>query len=207
MKTLCTNAGVCRGIVGVLVAAAAMACSGRKEAAPPATTAPTQSTAAPATDTPIPPTASPNDALPEAVRKVMDKPFTGDFDALVARRSIRAAVTFNRTHYFIDKGQERGLTFETLKLFEKDLNDDLKTGNLKVHVVIVPMPRDQLYPALASGKVDMVAAMVTVRRSWRSRASRTPRNESGEVVVTGGRANIATRRSRRPEVFIRKEHL
>ena len=115
-----------------------------------------------ATDAPIPPTASPYDALPEPVRLVMDKPFTGDFDALVARRSIRVAVTFNRTHYFIDKGQERGLTYETLKLFEKDLNEDLKTGNLKVHVVIVPMPRDQLYAALASGKVDMVAAMVTV---------------------------------------------
>jgi hypothetical protein len=38
----------------------------------------------------------------------MDKPFTGDFDALVKRRSIRVGVTFNRTHYFIDKGQERG---------------------------------------------------------------------------------------------------
>jgi hypothetical protein len=32
-----------------------------------------------------------------------------------------------------------------LKLFENDLNADLKTGNLKVHVVIVPMPRGQLY--------------------------------------------------------------
>ena len=37
MKTLCTPAGVCRGIVGLLVAAAAMACSGGKEAAPPVT--------------------------------------------------------------------------------------------------------------------------------------------------------------------------
>ncbi len=29
--------------------------------------------------------------------------------------SIRVAVTFNRTHYFIDKGQERGLTYEALE--------------------------------------------------------------------------------------------
>ena len=36
-------------------------------------------------------------------------PFTGDFDAMVKRRAIRVGVTFNRTHYFIDKGQERGL--------------------------------------------------------------------------------------------------
>ena len=102
----------------------------------------------------------------------MDKPFTDDFDAMVKRRAIRVAVTFNRTHYFIDKGQERGLTYEALKSFETDLNTDAKTGNLKIHVVIVPMSRDQLYPALASGKVDMVAARpwpcsVPTARNWR----------------------------------------
>jgi membrane-bound lytic murein transglycosylase MltF len=37
-------------------------------------------------------------------------------------------VTFNRTHYFIDKAQEHGLAYESLKLFENDLNADLKTA-------------------------------------------------------------------------------
>ena len=120
------------------VVAVATACSGRQEATPAATPS--------AAEAPIPETVSPYDALPEAVRVVMDKPFTGDFDELVKRRAIRAGVTFNRTHYFIDKGQERGLAYESLKLFENDLNTELKTGNLKVHVVMVPMPRDQLYP-------------------------------------------------------------
>ena len=117
----------------------------------------------------------------------MDKPFTGDFDALVKRRAIRVGVTFNRTHYFIDKGQERGLAYESLKLFENDLNADLKTGNLKVHVVMVPMTRDQLYPALASGKVDMVAAMVTVtpEREKLVSFSEPTRTDVSEVVVTG----------------------
>ena len=203
MKTL-TQAGVCRGIVALLVAVAAMACSGRKEAAPPATAAAVPS----ATDAPIPPTTSPYDALPEAVRLVMDKPFTDDFDAMVKRRAIRVAVTFNRTHYFIDQGQERGLTYESLKLFENDLNADLKTGNLKVHVVIVPMSRDQLYPALASGKVDMVAAMVTVRPELEKLAafSEPTRTNVSEVVVTGpGAPPIATVDDLAgQEVFVRK---
>ena len=60
--------------------------------------------------------------------------FTGDLDEMVKRRVIRVGVTFNRTHYFIDKGQQRGLAYESIKLFEDDLNADLKTGNLKVHV-------------------------------------------------------------------------
>jgi membrane-bound lytic murein transglycosylase MltF len=185
MKTLCTHAGVCRGIVGLLVTVAT-ACSGGKETASPENAA-TSAVVSSATDAPIPPTTSPYDALPEAVQVAMDKPFTGDFDALVERRSIRAGVTFNRTHYFIDKGQERGLSYETLKMFEKDLNEDLKTGNLKVHVVLVPLSRDQLYAALVSGKVDMVAAMVTIRPELEKLAafSEPTRTNVSEVVVTG----------------------
>src|SRR6188472_4262304 len=63
---------------------------------------------------------TPYDVLPESVRLAVDKPFTGDFDEMIKRRSIRVAVTFNRTHYFIDKGRERGLTYESLKIFEDD---------------------------------------------------------------------------------------
>ena len=138
----------------------------------------------------------------------MDKPFTGDFDALVKRRSIRVGVTFNRTHYFIDKGQERGLTYQALKLFENDLNADLKTGNLKVNVVLVPMSRNQLYGALASGKVDMVAAMVTVRPELEKLAafSDPTRTNVSEVVVTGpGAPPITTVDDLAgQEVFVRK---
>ena len=142
------------------------------------------------------------------MRLSLDKPFTDDFDALVKRRSIRVGVTFNRTHYFIDKGQERGLTYEALKLFENDLNADLKTGNLKVHVVFVPMSRNQLYPALAGGKVDMVAAMVTVRPELEKLAafSDPTRTNVSEVVVTGpGAPAIATLDNLAgQEVFVRK---
>jgi hypothetical protein len=103
-----TQSRACRGVVALLVMAAATACTGQQETVPPATTSAATS---PAADAPIPDTASPLDALPEAVRLVVDKRFTDDFDAMVARRAIRVAVTFNRTHYFIDKGQERGVTY------------------------------------------------------------------------------------------------
>jgi membrane-bound lytic murein transglycosylase MltF len=200
MKTPCTRNAFCRAVVALLVVAAASACSGPKEATPAATPS--------AAEAPIPETASPFDALPEAVRLVLDKPFTGDLDALVKRRAIRVGVTFNRTHYFIDKGQEHGLTYESLKLFENDLNTDLKTGNLKVHVVMLPMPRDQLYAALASGKVDMVAAMVTVtpEREKLVSFSEPTRTNVSEVVVTGpGAPPIASVDDLAgQEVFVRK---
>jgi membrane-bound lytic murein transglycosylase MltF len=203
-----TTASLAKRLLPVLFVVAATACSGQKEDAPAATA--TSNTSATSTEdaTPIPPTPSPYDALPEEVRAVLNKPFTGDFDEMIKRRAIRVAVTFNRTHYFIDHGEERGLTFESLKLFENDLNADLKTGNLKVHVVILPMSREQLYPALASGKVDMVAAMVTVtpERETLVAFSEPTRTGVNEVVVTGpGAPPITTVDDLAgQEVFVRK---
>ena len=192
-------------LVLVLVVAVP-ACSPQQQEAPAA--AATTAATPPAGDAPIPPTATPYDALPEAVRTVIEKPFTGDFDEMVKRRSIRAGVVFNRTHYFIDKGQERGLAFESLKNFETELNGRLKTGNLKVHVVMVPMTRDQLYPALSSGKVDLVAAMVTVtpEREKLVAFSTPTRTNVSQVVVTGpGAPPIAALDDLAgQEVFVRK---
>ena len=167
----------------LLVAAAATSCSDRKAAAPAAAPAPPSAVE----DAPIPETSSPFDGLPEPARLALETPFTGDLDALVKRRAIRVAVTFNRTHYFVDRGQERGLAFEMLKRFEADLNQELKTHKAPVHVVIVPMSRAQLYPALASGKVDAVAAMVTVspERETRVAFSEPTRTNVSQVVVTG----------------------
>ena len=125
----------------------------------------------------------------------MDQVFTGDLDEMIQRRFIRVAVTFNRTHYFIDQGKERGLTYEALKTFEEDLNSDLKTGLLKVHVVIVPLSRPQLQRALLDGKVDMIAAMVTVtpEREKLVAFSLPTRTNVSQVVVTGpGAPPIAT---------------
>ena len=205
-----------RVIIVLLAVAGAAACSGQNTAAPPAAQqpssaaqpAPSAQPASAADDAPLPPAISPYDALPENARLIMNRPFTGDFDEMVKRRIIRFGVTFNRTHYFIDSGQERGLTAEYLRLFEDDLNKQLKTGNLKVHVVIVPMPRNQLYPALASGKIDAVAAMVTIRPEVEALAafSVPTRTNVSEVVVTGPDAPpIATVDDLAgKEVFIRK---
>src|SRR6185436_6500245 len=130
--------------VAVALVVAVSGCSNQQETAPAAGGV-TAELLPPANDAPIPPTPSPYDVLPDSVQAALDKPFMGDFDEMVKRRVIRVGVTFNRTHYFIDKGQERGITYEALKAFENDLNTELKTGNLKLHVVIMPLSRDLLY--------------------------------------------------------------
>jgi membrane-bound lytic murein transglycosylase MltF len=151
-------------IIAVWLVALTAACADPAAPVDPQSSAAQVASAPDAAEAPIPETASPYE-----------------------RRAIRVAVTFNRTHYFIDQGQERGLTYEALKSFETDLNTELKTGNLKVHVVLVPMSRDQLYPALTKGEVDMVAAMVAVRPELEALVAFSEPTRTGvsEVVVTG----------------------
>ncbi|HTY41196.1 MAG TPA: transporter substrate-binding domain-containing protein [Thermoanaerobaculia bacterium] len=86
----------------------------------------------------------------------------GDFDAMLERRLIRVLVPYSKTGYFIDRGMPRGTAVDAFKLFEDYLNQKYKTGNLRLHVVLVPMQRDNLAAALFDGRGDVVAASVTV---------------------------------------------
>jgi len=126
-------------------------------------------------------------ALPEDLRTIVDRPFSGDFDEIVKRRLIRVGAPFNRTYYFIDKGVQRGLSYEYAMLYEDQLNKRLKTGNLKVHVVLIPMSRDMLLPSLQNGKLDMAVAQLTVTPERQKIVDFTnpTRQNVDEIVVTG----------------------
>jgi membrane-bound lytic murein transglycosylase MltF len=171
------------GIFALCLLALCSACSSPEPAEPPVAAA---APAAPVEE-PLPPAVSPYDALPEEARSVLEQPFTGDLDAMVKRRLIRAGVVFNRTHYFVDQGQQRGLAYESLRLFEEQLNKRLNTGLLKVHVAFVPLSRDQLIPALLEGKVDVLAASLTMtpEREKLVAFSNPTRTGVSEIVVTG----------------------
>jgi membrane-bound lytic murein transglycosylase MltF len=146
--------------------------------------------------------------LPAESRKVLDQPFLGDLDEMVKRRLIRAGVVFSRTHYFIDKGTQRGISYEAIRLFEEEINKRLKTGLLKVHVAIVPLTRDQLFPALEAGKVDFVAAALTItpeRRKIANFSTPTRVNVSEMVVTAADVPGVATPDDLSGrEVFVRK---
>jgi len=133
------------------------------------------------------PTERPLEALPDAIRQRADRLFTGDLDGMVERQVIRAGVPFNRTFYFIDKGQPRGLSYEYMTLFEDKLNERLKASGKHVYVVLLPMPQDALLPALNAGKLDLVAAQLTDTPERRKLVafSNPTRPNVNEVVVTG----------------------
>jgi membrane-bound lytic murein transglycosylase MltF len=58
---------------------------------------------------------------------VVFRPWTGDWDGIVKRRTLRVVVAYSRTFYFVDKGTQRGITYEAFKGFEDDVNKRLKT--------------------------------------------------------------------------------
>ncbi len=96
-------------------------------------------------------------ALPRA-----NTPWKGDLDGMAARRVIRVLVVYSKTFYFLDGPQQRGLTYELLKEFETFVNRQYKTKTLKIQLVIIPVARDELLPALLEGRADLAAANLTV---------------------------------------------
>ncbi|MBC8177987.1 MAG: transporter substrate-binding domain-containing protein [Deltaproteobacteria bacterium] len=94
--------------------------------------------------------------------KLLDQKWTGDFDEMVKRRVIRALVTFSKTNYFLDGFDKGGVTYEVLKKFEKYINKKLKRKHLKIHLLVIPVKRDQLIPALIEGRGDIAAASLTI---------------------------------------------
>ena len=113
--------------------------------------------------------------------------WTGDFDGMVERRVIRALVTYNKTFYFLDGEEQRGLACEALALFEEAVNRELGTGHPRVEVLIVPVSRHRLVPALVEGWGDIAAAglSVTEERLELVDFSNPVFKGVSEVVVTG----------------------
>jgi membrane-bound lytic murein transglycosylase MltF len=127
---------------------------------------------------------------------------------MAKRRLIRAGVPYNRMFYFIDNGTQRGLAYEYLKVFEDEINKKYKTGNLKIHVVIIPASRDALMRDLKDGKLDIVVAQLTVTPERQALVdfSNPTRRDVDEVVVTApGTDNVSTAADLSGrEVFVRK---
>ncbi len=194
-------------LVGALVGGGA-GCGGGKPAAPAAEK--TAAKPAAEAEAALPPSQL-ETQLNEATREALLTPFTGDLDQMVKRRLVRVGVTFNRTFYFVDKGVQRGIAYEYGRLVEDRLNarfNPQKKDDQKIHVFFVPLPRDMLFSALVDGKVDMVAAQVTVRPALEKFVDFTnpTRMNVSEIVVTGpGGPTIASLQDLSGQtVFVRK---
>jgi membrane-bound lytic murein transglycosylase MltF len=91
-----------------------------------------------------------------------EKVWTGDWDAMVQRKKIRVLVPYSKTFYFLDGATQRGISYEGMQAFEKWVNKKLGTGHLKVHVIMIPTARDELFTGLVAGKGDIALGNITI---------------------------------------------
>src|SRR5262249_22603401 len=106
--------------------------------------------------------------------------------------------------------QPQGISHDALKAFEAFLNKKFppKTKNVALHIIFIPVARDQLLPMLVAGKGDIAVGAVTVtpeRQKTVDFTEPTARNIS-EIVVTGPKSPSVSKLDdlSGKEVFVRK---
>jgi membrane-bound lytic murein transglycosylase MltF len=161
-----------------------LACRGNN--APPSDGQPqSQATPAAATDQSEAETSADVPPPDEAIAAAL-APSNGDLSEMQAKRRIRLLVAFSKTNYFLDKGRQIGVTAEVGHAFEDFVNTQLKTRNLRIHVLFIPVRRDEILTALRDGRGDIAAGNLTVTDARRALVDFSAPLATGvsEVVVT-----------------------
>ena len=140
--------------------------------------------ATPLTGISIHPAAAEGNAAPKyTIREVI----RDDFDDMVKNREIRVLVVNSKTYFFLDRGMQHGITHDFMKEFEKFVNKKIQAQTLKLHIVFVPVARDELIPGLLKGWGDIAAANLTITPERRKSVdfSDPLLPDVKEVVITG----------------------
>ncbi|MEM6582699.1 MAG: transporter substrate-binding domain-containing protein [Pseudomonadota bacterium] len=127
--------------------------------------------------------------LSETLREIdglFPEPHTGDLDTMQELGVVRVLTVYSTGQYYIHRGEERGITKEIAILFERHLNRDNKS-NVKQRVLIVPVARNELIPALLDGRGDIIMAnlSITPERQELIDFSDPISKPVSEVLVTG----------------------
>lgn len=88
----------------------------------------------------------------------------GDLPQMRERRLIRVLVPNNRTFFFYDGLQPRGLAYEFMTEFVNTLNAG-KSTNARLYPLFLPAARDRIIPDIVNGYGDVAIAGLTVTAS------------------------------------------
>jgi membrane-bound lytic murein transglycosylase MltF len=128
---------------------------------------------------------------PAGLKRFGVAPHFGDLDRMVERRVIRVLTVYGPGRYFLENGPQGTVHAYASKL-ENIVNEAFSTGLLRVQVAVIPVARDQLFPALQSGHGDIVMAGTTVTQSRRAQVDFTDpvSKPLKEVLITGPSAPV-----------------
>ena len=121
----------------------------------------------------------------DALTAAMLAPWVGDLDGMAARGFVRLGVTQEPVSFVYDGPEQRGIAVEFGREFEASLRTMLGAETLTV--ALLPLARDAMIDALVSGRVDVLAANLTVTPSRAERVDFADPMLRGvrELVVTG----------------------
>lgn len=123
------------------------------------------------------------------LRASLGASWTGDYDGMVARRTVRALVPLSRMFLYYDRNELHGLSVETLRDFEKQINKGRsKLEHVTVH--LIPTPRDHLVEDLVAGRGDIAVGNLTITPERRERVDFGAPflGDVRELVATGAKA-------------------
>jgi len=114
---------------------------------------------------------------------------TGDLDGMVKSKIIRILIVSSKTMYHIDKGKRSGIFYDLMMQFEKQINKNYKAEkkHISIHVVFIPVSRDELIPSLVEGKGDIAVAdiAITSKRKEKIDFSDPFFHNINEIIITG----------------------
>ena len=122
-------------------------------------------------------------------------PMTGDLDAMRKLGRVRVLVSFSRTNFFVSQGRPRGFDSDLMSEYQLELLKQLKVRKGDLNVVFVPVPFEQLIPALLEGRGDIAAGGLTVTPARQERVAFSDpyRTNVDEIVVAAkGVRNLKT---------------
>jgi len=136
--------------------------------------------------------AGPAFAAPDSLARITET-WKGDLPELLGERhAIRVLVSYNRTGFFMVRGEMRGLEFDLMRAYEKHLAKTHRKEH--VRMVFVAVPFDDLVPALLDGRGDIVAAGLTMTAERKKKVlfSVPYRTNVSEIIVGGKGAKPIT---------------
>lgn len=114
------------------------------------------------------------------------KPWLGDYEAMIERRTIRILVSFSQTNFYLDGAMQKGISAELINLFEKMINKELKLGSQRLKVIPIPVDRDRIFTLLEQGYGDLASSNITITEKRREHVDfSTPiATDVKEIIVT-----------------------
>ncbi len=88
--------------------------------------------------------------------------WTGDFDGMVKRGFVRLLTAYNPLFFTYDGARRTGLAIDIGRALEDHLTKLTGSKRGALHVVVIPVARDDLLPFLLAGKGDLVIANLTI---------------------------------------------